>query len=103
MPFRTGGLMQLVAVGAYNIYEPIDNTKNNYPYKKRTSVKNKQQILKEIKFKNFRKNDKYDQRKCVVCLGKFKVEEFVVVRMCRHIYHKDCNDKSMIECPICRQ
>ena len=38
-----------------------------------------------MKFKNFKKTDKYDQRKC------------------GHIYHKDCDDAKIINCPICRE
>ena len=101
---HSGGIFQLISYGSQDIYLTNSNhNHNNYPYKIRNNIKKKQYILKEMKFKNFRKNDRYDQRKCVVCLEKFKVDEFVVVRMCRHIYHKDCNDSRIIDCPVCRQ
>ncbi|QKF94191.1 zinc finger protein RING-type protein [Fadolivirus algeromassiliense] len=105
-----GGLMQLVAYGAQDIY--FSNTSNkSISYrsklekekKKNNELSRLKNILKSMKFKNFRDHDRYNQTKCILCLAKFKAEEFVIVRKCKHIYHKECDHKSIIQCPICRQ
>ena len=105
-----GGIMQLIAFGAQDLYitstsqNYANNSFNNYrPHTKKQKKAKVQEPLKEKKFKNFRKNDKYDQHKCVICLEKFKAEQFVTVRTCKHIYHKDCHHPNMVECPSCRQ
>jgi len=104
-PFGTGGLMQLIAFGANDIYLfPHDNHKNgNKPHRKKRKEKTIEKVLKDIKFKNYRDKDRFDQHRCTICLERFKAEEFVTVRICRHIFHKECHPSSMKECPICRQ
>jgi len=105
-----GGLMQLVAFGAQDIYFSHQTpTRNVHRVKLETERENKKKkhreikISKYMKFKNFKKTDKYDQRKCMICCSKFKQDEFVLVRKCKHIYHKDCDNNKIINCPICRE
>ena len=102
-----GGLFQLIAFGKQDIYygysksSYVHNFNNYTPHHKKT--KNiKPEKLREKKYKNYREYDKYNQQKCVLCRDKFKLDEFVIIRKCKHIYHKDCHDKSINKCPICR-
>ena len=93
----------LVAYGYQDYDITRENQNYNYNYRIRKNTKKRTKIiLKEKKFKNFKIRDKYDQRKCPICISKYKNEEYVIVLKCRHIYHKDCNHKSITKCPICR-
>lgn len=102
-----GGLMQLVAYGAQDIYFNNRNFNNAgmlySPHVKKISKQQKQRIKCAKKFKNFRKHDKYDQHICCICLDKYRAEEFVSVRYCGHIYHEKCNKLDLVACPICRR
>jgi len=105
-----GGLMQLVAYGAQDIYSSHQTpTRNVHRVKLEIEKENKKKkhrntnILKFMKFKNFKKTDNYDQKKCVICYSKFKQDDFVLVRKCKHIYHKDCDHAKIVNCPICRE
>lgn len=98
-----GGLFQLISHGSSL---GINNHGNHgVPWRIRRKRKNKIKkiIFKDKKYKNFIKIDKYNQRKCCICLSRFKFEEYVIVRKCKHIYHKDCHNAALILCPICRQ
>lgn len=112
-----GGLMQLISFGAQDIvipdYESYHGYANGHMSNGRISKrrlrrqKNKQirdkNILKEKKFKNYKKTDRYKQTECVICLEKFKSDEFIIIRKCHHIYHKECDNTAIVNCPICRQ
>ena len=107
---HSGGLMALIAYGTGDIM-PSCNYSNNYSHNlsiqnKKLNENNKHRaknIKKTIKFKNFMNHNKYDQQECVICLYKFKKEDIIIVRTCKHIYHKKCDDKAIIKCPTCRQ
>ena len=113
--YRAGGLMQLVAYGAQDVYlseyrNHNPNNPNNHnggmiyrPHVKKASKAKKQRVKCFKKFKNFRKNDTYDQHTCCICLDRHKADEFVTVRYCGHIYHQQCNRAEMITCPVCRR
>jgi hypothetical protein len=67
----SGGLMQLVAYGAQDMYltgsNRVFDNQNLYLHRIREQKnKNKKStiVLKTKKFINFQKDDKYDQRKC---------------------------------------
>ena len=96
-----GGILQLIT-GSYDDYQQANYQQANHKYIK-PKAKQKQSIKCFKKFKNFCKKDKYDQRNCCICLSKYKQEEYIALRFCGYIYHKDCADVKMIKCPICRK
>lgn len=106
----SGGLIKLISYGKQDIMPDVENSSN---YSHNQYIKNKKlnennqhrikNIKKSIKFKNFVAKNKYNQTECVICLDKFKKEDVIIVRVCKHIYHKNCDNNSIIRCPTCRQ
>lgn len=109
-----GGIMQLVAFGCQDVFIGGVHTHNGSPHRcrggriyarnlkksKHKKIRN-ENILKDKKFKNYK--NKYQQTECVICLERFKPDDFVAVRKCKHIYHSECDNKAIVNCPICRQ
>lgn len=110
-----GGIMQLVSFGCQDIYmghsDGHAHNRTNMCRGGRIHARNlkksknkkirSENILKDKKFKNYK--NKYQQTECVICLERFKPDDFVAVRRCRHIYHSECDNKAIVNCPICRQ
>lgn len=97
-----GGLMNLVAFGAQDIY--LSGNPNityfNAQYRRATHFYDEPTVEN---FGNFQNNDKYNQHSCVICLEDFNIAELIIIKKCGHIYHKNCDHVQLILCPMCRQ
>lgn len=79
-------------------------------------LNNNEQIKEEIKeeipkYRLIKKDDKLikEGEKCVICLEKYKVNEYKRELKCGHVFHKKCIDKWFKKsccdnksCPLCR-
>lgn len=111
-----GGLMQLVAYGAQDIYmgdeggdaagsrpiarnQPSRVMPNPVPIFKKKEV---HRALKTKKFKNLKEN-KYKTEECCICLEMLQGDDYIVIWKCEHFYHKECDSETTIKsCPMCR-
>jgi hypothetical protein len=90
-----GGLMQLVAYGASDVWI-VDNTNNNggIPYRYRLKKKNNKNNKKTIKIL-------YIPGKCDVC---YEESNVVKCNICVYNMCKKCKDQWRVpKCPHCRQ
>ena len=74
-------------------------------------LNNNEETKEEIpKYRLIKKDDKLikDGEKCVICLEKYKVNEYKRELKCGHVFHKKCIDKWFKKCcdnkscPLCR-
>ena len=71
------------------------------------NCKKKQFILElnEFQYKHIKKYSKIKEKKCSICLLKYKKSDIIKELPCNHIFHKNCILKWMEKsnvCPICK-
>ena len=84
-----------------------DNNQENNQENQIFNAKKKQFILElnEFQYKHTKKYSKIKEKKCPICLLKYKKSDIIKELPCNHIFHKNCIlkwiEKSNI-CPICK-
>jgi len=61
--------------------------------------------LNEFQYKHIKKYTKIKERKCSICLVKYKSSDIIKEFPCKHIYHKKCIlkwIKNSNRCPLCK-
>lgn len=61
--------------------------------------------LNEFQYKNIKKYSEVKEKKCSICLQKYKGFDIIKEFPCKHIYHKNCILKWLKEsniCPLCK-
>ena len=61
--------------------------------------------LNEFQFKHIKKYSQIKEKKCSICLVKFRGSDIIKEFPCNHIYHKDCILKWLKKsniCPLCK-
>ena len=61
--------------------------------------------LNEFQYKHVKKYSEVKEKKCSICLQKYKGFEIIKEFPCKHIYHKNCILKWLKEsniCPLCK-
>ena len=96
-----------------NLFQSIFNQQ---PYTTEEDVRitvNDEQ-LNQLKYKKYEyitdafcsDNNIVKATECTVCLETFKDDDTVIITKCKHLYHKDCINKWLIDysvkCPICK-
>ena len=87
--------------------EEEDNNKENNQENQIFNTKKKKLILdlNEFQYKHIKKYSKIKEKKCSICLVKYKKSDLIKELPCNHIFHKNCILK-WIEisnvCPICK-
>jgi len=109
MPPLSSGLMQFLSYGTQDIYitanPRITFFKNVYRDHTNNAFQHIDNIFKsdDVRFVNFKKTDQFSQHECSICIDEFNDNDSLTVRPCGHIFHKQCHQLNMINCPICRQ
>ena len=70
----------------------------------RKKVKKKKKMT-EFEYKNIKKYSSIKEKKCCICLEKYKSSDIIKEYPCKHIFHKSCIFKWLKEsnlCPICK-
>ena len=61
--------------------------------------------MTEFEYKNIKKYSSIKEKKCCICLEKYKSSDIIKEYPCKHIFHKSCIFKWLKEsnlCPICK-
>jgi hypothetical protein len=61
--------------------------------------------LNEFQYKHIKKYTKVKEKKCAICLIKYKSSDIIKEFPCKHIYHKNCIlkwIKKSNRCPLCK-
>ena len=61
--------------------------------------------LNEFQYKHIKKYTKNKEKKCPICLLKYKGSDIIKEFPCKHIYHKNCILKWLKKsniCPLCK-
>jgi len=105
----SGGLMQLIAYGAQDLYLTGNSQITFFKtiYRKHTKLANnieEEEFCKYIydKYESFQDKDKYNQTSCPICCEEYYLADDIVIWGCQHIYHKKCHQMNICCCPVCR-
>ena len=87
--------------------EEEENSEEDNPELQIYNLKKKKFILNlnEFQFKHIKKYSKNKEKKCSICLLKYKNTDILKEFPCKHIYHKDCILKWLEHsniCPLCK-
>ena len=81
--------------------EEEDNNLQIFKLKKNKFILN----LNEFQYKHIKKYTKNKEKKCPICLLKYKGSDIIKEFPCKHIYHKNCILKWLKKsniCPLCK-
>ena len=61
--------------------------------------------LIKTKLEKYKRNDKFKEKECAICLDSYMEDEIIIYLECGHYYHNECSKQWFKEgknCPLCR-